>query len=67
MRPITPGLDRRDDLGMLDGRDIALALDLLLGGVHRARDVDRQDELEIDLASSGREPAVSDLADSHGE
>ena len=45
-----PGLDRRDDLRVLDRLDIALALDLLLGGIHRARNVDGQHEFEIDLA-----------------
>ena len=37
-----------EDLGMDERRDIAVALQLLLVDIHRARHIDRKDELEID-------------------
>jgi hypothetical protein len=48
-------LDGRDYLGMAQRLDIAVALELLLVIVHRARNIDGEDQLEVDrdLGCSG--------------
>ena len=43
----------RDHLGMAERLDIAVALQLLFVDIHRARDIDRKDQLEIDLGIGG--------------
>ena len=50
---VEPGLDRLDHIGMAKGVGVALALQLRLAAIHRARDVDREDQFEIDI---GRRP-----------
>ena len=50
---VGPGADGGEHLRVQEGLDIALALQRLLVDVHRARDVDREHELEIDRGLGG--------------
>ena len=43
------GLDRLDDIRVAQGGDIAVTLQALFDAVHRVRDVDGEDKLEVDL------------------
>ena len=57
MRPFAPDLIAVDEIGMADRVDIAGPLQRCLVGVHRARDVDRQHQLEIDRNGNRRRAA----------
>jgi hypothetical protein len=45
---IQPPADGGDDIGIGDRRDVTIALQLLLVGIHRERYVDGEDELQVD-------------------